>query len=68
LEISKRDGIDSKLGIVQEIVKRGAFDAFNLMDRELCERTKGMWLHTNVRTDKNDLYSSKEMVDMLLSL
>jgi hypothetical protein len=67
LEISKRDGIDPKRGIVQEIVKRGAFDAFNLMDRELCERTKGMWLHTNVRSDKNDLYPSKEMVEMLLS-
>lgn len=67
LEISKRDDIDPKLGIVQEIVKRGAFDAFNLMNRELCERTKGMWLHTNVRSDKNDLYPSKEMVEMLMS-
>ena len=68
LEISKRDGIDPKRGIIEQIHKRGAFEAFDTTDIKLCQEVKGMWLHTNVRVDKNDLYPCSQMIEMLLSI
>lgn len=68
LEIAKRDGIDPRKGIVEEIKKLGPFRAFNLTNRSMCETRSGLWLHTNVRLDKNDPYPSQGLIDMLQSL
>ena len=65
--IADRDGIDLTKGLPDLIRQRGA-DAFDVLDRALCERTPGIWSHTNVRTDKTDLFPQQEIMDMLVSL
>jgi hypothetical protein len=67
LFIADRDGIDIRQGLPALIRQRGA-DAFDVMDIGMCERTRGVWSHTNVRADKNDLFPQQEMMDMLVSL
>jgi len=42
--------------------------AFDRTDVALCERTKGMWNHTNVMRGKVDMFPQPELVQMLLSL
>ena len=66
--IGNRDNIDVRKGIVEQIRKIGPASAFDLLDIALCNRTPGVWLHTNVRKDKVDLFPQQEIVDMLLSL
>jgi hypothetical protein len=65
--IADRDGIDVTKGLPDLIRQHGA-DAFDVVDRTLCERTPGIWSHTNVRTDKTDLFPQPELMDMLVSL
>ncbi len=67
LHLADRDGIDVRDGLVSEIKKNGAKgidfneDAYN-------GKVKGMWTHTNTRTDKFDMFPQQELIDMLLSI
>lgn len=65
--IGNRDNIDVRKGIVELINKIGV-DAFDKVDIPLCNKTPGMWLHTNVQAGKVDLFPQQELIDMLLSL
>ena len=68
LFIANRDSIDVRKGLIELIKKEGEFVAFNRTDVALCERTKGMWNHTNVMRGKVDMFPQPELVQMLLSL
>lgn len=67
LFIANRDNIDVRKGLPELIKQKGA-DAFDVFDVEMCERTKGLWSHSNCRKDKVDMFPQQELVDMLLSL
>jgi len=67
LWVANRDGIDPRKGIVEQIKKYG-ISAFDKVDVALCNKTPGVWLHTNVQAGKVDLFPQQEVVDMLLSL
>jgi hypothetical protein len=68
LYVANRDNIDPRKGIVELIKTKGANAAFDLVDIPLCERTPGMWMHTNVQAGKVDLFPQENLVEMLLSL
>lgn len=68
LYVAHRDNIDPRKGLIEQIKFKGAHDAFNLVDVKLCEKTPGMWLHTNVQAGKVDLFPQENLVEMLLSL
>lgn len=67
LYIANRDNIDIRKGLPELIKTKGA-DAFDVCDVKMCEKTKGLWNHTNVRKDKVDMFPQQELIDMLLSL
>jgi hypothetical protein len=67
LFIANRDNIDVRKGLPELIKQRGA-DAFDVFDVKMCEKTRGLWSHTNVRKDKVDMFPQQELLDMLLSL
>lgn len=67
VHIANRDNIDVRRGLPDLIRQRGV-DAFDVVDVRLCERTPGLWNHTNVRRDKTDMFPQQELIDMLLSL
>jgi hypothetical protein len=66
--IANRDNIDPRKGLIQEIKSKGAHAAFDLCDVKLCERTPGMWLHTNVQLGKQDLFPQEDLIEMLTSI
>jgi hypothetical protein len=68
LWVCKRDGINPKKGIVEQIHRLGAHAAFDLVDISLATKNPGIWLHTNTTKGKVDLFPQKEVVDMLMSL
>jgi hypothetical protein len=68
LYIKERDGIDPTKGLVELIKEKGAFEAFNFVDVKYVTEHPGLWLHTNVRKDKFDLYPDPDLIKMLLSL
>jgi hypothetical protein len=65
--IGNRDNIDVRKGLIEQIKVNGV-DAFDKVDIPLCNKTPGMWLHTNVQAGKVDLFPQQEVVDMLLSI
>jgi hypothetical protein len=65
--IGNRDNIDIRKGIVEQIKKHGA-KAFDMVDISLCNKTPGLWLHTNVQRGKVDLFPQPNVIEMLLSL
>jgi hypothetical protein len=65
--IGERNDIDVRKGLPQLIREKGA-DAFDVCDVSMCQNTKGLWSHTNVRTTKVDMFPQEELIDMLLSL
>jgi len=65
--IADRDNIDIRKGL-PELIKTKGVDAFDYYDISYCKEHKGLWLHTNVSTYKNDLSPQPEMVEMLTSL
>lgn len=67
LFIANRDNIDVRKGL-PELIKQMGTEAFDVFDVKLCERTPGLWSHTNVRKDKVDMFPQQELIDMLLSL
>lgn len=67
LYVANRDNIDIRLGLIQEIKKKGA-SGFEFNEDAYYGRVKGMWTHTNTRTDKSDMFPQQELLDMLLSL
>lgn len=67
LHIAKRDNIDVRKGLVEEIRKNGAA-AFEWNENAFYGKVKGMWTHTNTRKDKVDMFPQQELMDMLLSL
>jgi len=67
LYIGERDSIDVRKGIVEQIKLHGVA-AFDKVDVALCNRTPGMWLHTNVQAGKVDLFPQENLIEMLLSL
>jgi len=68
LYIANRDSINVRKGLIELIKKEGEFKAFNRLDIALCNKTKGMWSHTNVISGKVDMFPQPELVQMLLSL
>ena len=68
LHIAERDNIDVRAGLVEEIREEGAYKAFSFKADVRAGQRKGMWTHTNVRTDKTDMFPQDELVDMLMSL
>jgi len=68
LYIGNKHSIDVREGLIKLIKKDGEFKAFDRMDVAMCERTKGMWSHTNVMRGKVDMFPQPELVDMLLGL
>lgn len=67
LFIANRDDIDVHSGLIQEIKNHGP-KAFEFNENAFYGRTKGMWTHTNTRTDKTDMFPQQELIDMLLSI
>jgi len=67
LYIADRDGIDVRKGLPELIKKRG-IEAFDICDITMCEKEKGLWLHTNLQRGKFDLFPQDEIVEMLTSL
>ena len=65
--IGERDNIDIRRGLPDLIRDKGA-DAFDVCNVEMCNNTRGLWSHTNVRTTKFDMFPQDELLDMLLSL
>ena len=65
--ISKRDNIDIRKGLPDEIRKHGA-KAFEFNTDAYYGRIKGLWTHTNTRKTKYDCFPQKELMDMLTSL
>jgi hypothetical protein len=67
LFISKRDNIDVRKGLVEEIKKDGV-KGFEFNENAYYGKVKGIWTHTNTRRDKVDMFPQQELIDMLLSL
>lgn len=67
LYIANRDSIDIRCGLPDLIRKKG-FDAFDTFDIPLVSKTRGLWCHANVATNKVDMFPQQELIDMLLSL
>ena len=67
LFIAERDNIDVRAGLVAEVKQKGAA-GFEFNEDAFYGRIKGMWTHTNTRTDKTDMFPQQELLDMLLSL
>ncbi len=69
LFIANRDNIDIRKGLPALIKKKGAA-AFDVVDIAMCEHTRGIWSHTNVRpaNEKQDIFPQPEMMDMLTAL
>jgi len=67
LFISKRDNIDVRKGLVEEIKKNGV-KGFEFNENAYYGKVKGIWTHTNTRRDKVDMFPQQELIDMLLSL
>jgi len=65
--LSERDGIDVRDGL-PKLIKEKGIEAFDIVDRRMCENQKGLWSHTNYTTAKTDVFPQQEMIDMLLSL
>lgn len=68
LHVAAKHSIDVRKGLIELIKKEGEFKAFDTMDVAMCERTKGMWTHTNVLRGKVDMFPQAELVAMLLSI
>jgi hypothetical protein len=68
LHIGNKHSIDVRKGLIELIRKDGEFKAFDRMDVDMCNRTKGMWSHTNVMRGKVDMFPQPELVEMLLSI
>jgi hypothetical protein len=67
LYIANRDNIDVRKGL-PELIKTMGVDAFDFVNIKHVETNKGLWNHTNVRSDKFDMFPQQELIDMLLSL
>jgi hypothetical protein len=67
LHIADRDNINVREGLIEAIKANGA-DGFEFNSDAYYGKVKGMWTHTNVRTDKTDLFPQAELIDMLLSI
>lgn len=67
LYIANRDSIDVRKGLPELIKTKGA-DAFDFYNIPQVTATKGLWCHTNVSTEKVDMFPQPELITMLLSL
>ena len=67
LYIANRDSIDVRKGLPDLIRTKGA-DAFDFYNITQVTATKGLWCHTNVSTEKVDMFPQQELMDMLLLL
>ena len=67
LWIAERDSIDVRAGLVAEIRQKGA-RAFEFNEDAYNGRIKGMWMHTNTRKDKFDLFPQPNLIEMLSDL
>jgi len=67
LHIANRDNIDVRAGL-PTLIKSQGVKAFDFCDIKYVEKNKGLWNHTNVRSDKFDMFPQQELIDMLLSL
>lgn len=65
--ISKRNNIDLREGLPNLIREKGV-EAFDLVDRRMCESRRSVWSHTNYTMGKYDVFPQPEMIDMLLTL
>ena len=65
--IGERDNIDIRKGL-PELVKEIGVAAFEFNEDAYYGRVKGVWTHTNTRTDKCDMFPQKELLDMLVGL
>jgi len=67
LYIGERDGIDIREGLPKWIKEKGA-NAFEYSSDAKNGKVKGLLSHSNVRTDKFDMFPQQELLDMLVSL
>ena len=65
--IGERDNIDIRAGLPSLVKDKGA-DAFEWNEDAYYGKIKGLWTHTNIRTDKFDMFPQQELLDMLVSL
>lgn len=65
--LGKRDGIDIRAGL-PEWVRANGRAAFNFRKELLTGEVNGIISHTNLRSDKTDMFPQDELLDMLLSL
>ena len=65
--IGERDDIDYRKGLPSLVKEQGA-KAFDVCDVNMCNNTRGLWSHSNVRTTKFDMFPQEELLDMLISL
>jgi hypothetical protein len=65
--IGERDNIDIRAGLPSLIKDKGAA-AFEWNEDAYYGKIKGVWTHTNTRTDKFDMFPQQELLDMLVSL
>ena len=67
IHIANRDNIDVRQGLVSGVRNIGP-RAFDFNEDAFYGRVKGMWTHTNTRTDKTDMFPQPELIDMLLTI
>lgn len=67
-DVSERDGIDMRKGLVELIKSKGVFEAFDFCDVKYAGQHPGLWTHANVLKGKVDMFPQQELVDMLMSI
>jgi hypothetical protein len=67
LWIAERDNIDVRAGLPALIKQKGA-DAFEFNEDAYYGKVKGLWVHTNTRKDKFDMFPQDELLNMLTNL
>jgi len=65
--IGERDEIDIRKGLPKLVKEKGA-EAFEYIADVRAGKLTGVWTHSNVRTDKSDMFPQEELMDMLVSL
>lgn len=66
--VAKRDSIDVRKGLIEQIKLKGVWPAFENCNINLATKTPGLWTHANVLNSKVDMFPQDELVDMLMSI
>lgn len=65
--LGKQHDIDIRKGL-PELIKKHGSKAFDKLDIGMCRDNPGIWSHTNVASNKTDVYPQEELIEMLHSI